>query len=83
MSAEYIINSFEENELSNIFWKYGEEYKSKKIANKIVKERKKKKISTTHDLANIIKIVKTSKKSYRIHPATKIFQALRYLSIMN
>jgi len=77
MSADYIINFFDEKELSNILWKYGEEYKSKKIANKIVRERKKKKISTTHDLANIIKIVKPQKRPYRIHPATKTFQALR------
>ena len=38
---------------------------------------KKKKISTTHDLANIIKIAKPQKRPYRIHPATKTFQALR------
>ncbi len=77
ISAEHIINSFQEDDLSNIFWNYGEEYKSRKIAKKIILERKKNKISTTHDLANLIKKVKASKKPYRIHPATKIFQALR------
>ena len=76
MSADYIINFFDEKELSNILWKYGEEYKSKKIANKIVKERKKKKISTTHDLANIIKIAKPQKDLIELTP-TKTFQALR------
>ena len=53
LSAEYIINSFQEDELSDIFWKFGEEHKSRKIAKKIVIERKKYKISTTHDLANL------------------------------
>ena len=77
ISAEYVINSFEEDELSKIFWNYGEEHKSRKIAKTIVIERKNNKISTTHDLANLIKKVKLQKKPYRIHPATKIFQALR------
>ncbi|MBF96841.1 MAG: Ribosomal RNA small subunit methyltransferase H [Alphaproteobacteria bacterium MarineAlpha9_Bin4] len=77
VSAEHVVNFFKENELSDILWKYGEEYKSRKIAKRIVYERKKKKISTTHDLANLVKGVKSNKKPYRIHPATKTFQALR------
>ena len=77
LSADYVINFFKENELSNIFWKYGDEYKSRKIAKKIVTERKKKRISTTHDLANLVKKAKPHKTPYRIHPATKTFQALR------
>ena len=40
-------------------------------------ERKKNKISTTYDLADLIKKTKPHKKPYRIHPATKTFQALR------
>ena len=39
--------------------------------------KEKNKITTTHDLANLIKKVKFQKLPYRIHPATKIFQALR------
>ena len=77
ISAEHVINFFKEEEISNILWKYGEEYKSKKIAKKIVFERKKNKISTTYDLADLIKKTKPHKKPYRIHPATKTFQALR------
>ena len=77
ISAEHVINFFQEDKLSNIFWKYGEEYKSRKIAKKIVFERQKNKISTTYDLADLIKKAKTQKKQYRIHPATKTFQALR------
>ena len=77
LSADYIINFFQEKELSNIFWKYGEEFKSRKIAKKIVTERKEKKISTTYDLADLVKKAKPYKTPYRIHPATKTFQALR------
>ena len=40
-------------------------------------KEKKNKITTTHDLANLIKKVKFQKKPFRIHPATKTFQALR------
>ncbi len=77
LTADHIINFFEEKKLSKIFWEFGEEYKSKKIAKKIVYERKKKRISTTHDLANLIKKAKSTNKKYKIHPATKAFQALR------
>ena len=77
VTAEHIINSFKEEELSNIFWNYGEEYKSRKIAKRIVIERKRSKITTTHDLANLIKKVKFQKKFHKTHPATKTFQALR------
>ena len=45
ISAEYIINFFQEDELSKIFRNYGEEYKSKKIAKKIVLKEKKNKIT--------------------------------------
>ena len=77
LSADHIVNFFKETDLSEILWKYGEEYKSKKIAKFIVSERKKKKIATTHELANLVKRAKPHKLPYRIHPATKTFQALR------
>ncbi len=77
LTAAEIVNSFRENDLADIFWKYGEERHSCKIAKKIVEERNKKRILTTFDLVEIIK--KSVPKSYqrRLHPATKIFQALR------
>lgn len=78
LTAAEIINQYSEKELADIFWKYGEERHSRKIAKKIIEERKKKRILTTFDLAEIIK--KSVPKNYergRIHPATKVFQALR------
>ena len=77
ISADQIVNTFKEDQLSEIFWVYGQEHKSKKLASKIVYARKKNRINTTHDLVNLVLQVKPHKKPYRIHPATKIFQALR------
>ena len=77
ISAKDIINSYGRDELSKIFWMYGEEKKSRQLASKIVNVRKIKTISTTFELIEIInKIVKKSTKD-RIHPATRVFQALR------
>ena len=74
-SASDVINRLDEKELEKIFKFFGEERESKKIASRIVKERKEKKINTE----NLVKIIESSKKikNYKIHSATKIFQALR------
>ena len=76
-TAEEILNSFEENELSKIFWQYGEEKNSRKLASVIVKERKLKPLCTTFELVEIVTKVVRKKKKLKIHPATKVFQALR------
>lgn len=75
LTAKYVINTFSEKELSDIFFEYGEEKKSKKIAKQIVIDRKIKKIETTTDLEQSISKVK--KREGKIHPATLVFQALR------
>lgn len=74
-SAEEIINTFSYNKLADIFFKYGEEKASRKIAKAIIEERKRKKIKNSSELASII--AKVKKKHGKIHPATKVFQALR------
>jgi 16S rRNA (cytosine1402-N4)-methyltransferase len=75
LTAGKVINSFSMEELTNIFFQYGEERHSRKIAKAIVDYRKKKKIETTDELANIV----SACIGYRskIHPATRIFQSLR------
>ncbi len=73
-----IINDWPKQELEEIFKKYGEERFSKIIAQRIIEKREIKKIDTTLDLSEIIKEsipLKFQKK--KIHPATKVFQALR------
>ena len=74
-SASDVINRLDEKELEKIFKFFGQEREGKKIASRIIKERKEKKINTE----NLVKIIESSKKikNYKIHSATKIFQALR------
>ncbi len=75
ISAREVINSYSLKDLERIFREYGEEEKAFKIAKKIVAERKRRKIETTQELVNVILSVKGKKG--RIHPATKVFQAIR------
>ena len=77
-TAADVINYSTEKELADIFFEYGEETKSRKIAKKICEERKIKKITTTLQLAKIIEDIMPHAKHFRkTHPATKVFQALR------
>ena len=75
-SAFDVVNGYSENALVQIFSEYGEERFSKRIAKKIVESRKAKSIETTTELADLIvnctPHIKTS-----IHPATRVFQAIR------
>jgi 16S rRNA (cytosine1402-N4)-methyltransferase len=79
LTAFDIVNTFEEKELADIFFKYGEEKFSRKIAGAITKTRQKAAIRTSLELARIITdaIPAKSRYSRHIHPATKVFQALR------
>ena len=77
ISAYDIVNSYSFEELTNIFYKYGEEKYSKKIANKIVDYRKNNKIETTLELVNIIKSSVPTKYYLTHHPERQIFQAIR------
>ena len=74
-SAKDIIDSYSENELSEIFFKYGEEKLSRVIAKKI--KSKNKEITTTLELVEIIKEAVGANYFYKQHPERKIFQALR------
>ena len=76
-SAEDAINQLDEKELDKIFKFFGDEKESKFISRNIVKERSKKKIDT-QTLVEIIDKTKR-KKNFKIHSATKVFQALRIL----
>ena len=74
-SAKDVINKLDKKDLEKIFKFFGEERDSKRIANKIIQERKIKEIDTQ----KLVKIIKSSKikKNYKTHSATKVFQALR------
>ena len=70
-----VINKYSEDQLSNIFYKFGEEKFSRKIAKKIINARKIKNIENTNELSTIIK--QSYNKKSKIDPATRTFQALR------
>lgn len=72
-TAAEIVNSRDARELAKIFREYGEEERAWKIAQAIVRGRGEQKVKTTQDLVRII----GGKGSKKIHPATKVFQALR------
>lgn len=76
-TAAEVLATFEENELADIFFKLGEEPFAKKIAKKICEARENQRISSTKALANLIISIKGKPVVGKIHPATKVFQALR------
>lgn len=78
-TAADIINGYSERALTDIFFRYGEERMSRKIAREIVAKREISPISSTGELSCLIRQVMPSKllKNQKIHPATRVFQALR------
>lgn len=77
-SAAEIVNHWDEGELVRIFREYGEERFSGRIARQIVEIRQKSPFSRTTELAEMVRnLVPGGKVPARIHPATRIFQALR------
>ena len=75
-SALDVVNGYKEADLVRIFSEYGEERFSKRIAKKIIETRRIKKIETTKELVDII-LEATPRIKSRIHPATRVFQAIR------
>ncbi len=75
-SAKDVVNTYPENKLVSIFKEYGEERLAKKIARMIVEERKVSPIKSTSRLSEIAVRAYGGRKS-KIHPATRIFQAIR------
>ncbi len=77
-SAADIVNRSQERELTKILWDFGEERYARRIAERIVSERSKTKISTTGQLERaIFHAVPKAARYGRVHPATRSFQALR------
>ncbi|NHZ72273.1 MAG: 16S rRNA (cytosine(1402)-N(4))-methyltransferase RsmH [Aquificales bacterium] len=72
-TAADLVNNLTEAELADIFWRYGEEKRGRKMARIIVANRP---ITTTSQLADLI-AANAGQRRRRIHPATLVFQALR------
>ena len=75
--ASDILNRASAEELAHIFFIYGQERYSRRIARAIVEDRKKEPFRTTKQLAGLIERIVPRNKKSGIHPATRVFQALR------
>lgn len=74
LTAEKVVNEYSKEELTSIFFNYGEEKQSRLIANKIIAKRP---IKTTLELVLVIKDAVGANYFYKNHPERKIFQAIR------
>lgn len=77
LSAYDVVNNYDERQLADIIYRYGEEKFSRRIAANIVKARAKKPIETTFELVDIIKSSMPQKAMRDSHPARRTFQAIR------
>jgi 16S rRNA (cytosine1402-N4)-methyltransferase len=76
-SAADVVNGYESKDLAQIFKQLGEEKQARRIAEAIVAQRAQQPFETTLDLANCIEKAVGRKPQQKIHPATRVFQALR------
>lgn len=74
LTAAQIVNSYSQEELARVFFEYGEEPRSRVIARNIVQQRP---INTTRELAELVSRAVRPRRGQHIHPATRVFQALR------
>jgi 16S rRNA (cytosine1402-N4)-methyltransferase len=74
LTAAQVVNEANERELADLIYKYGEERRSRRIARAVVHGRP---ITTTGQLARIVKSAAHTSQHEKIHPATRTFQALR------
>jgi 16S rRNA (cytosine1402-N4)-methyltransferase len=75
-TAADLVNGVSDEELAKIFWEFGGERESRRLARAIVRAREQKPIMTTRQLAEVIERV-SPRHGRHAHPATKVFQALR------
>ncbi len=78
VTAADLVNSLNEKQLADMFFEYSDERQARKFAKTIVNARNLKRLTTTKELADLIKSVAAPGYEHgRIHPATRVFQALR------
>lgn len=77
LTAAELVNQLSEQELADLIWTFGEERASRRIARRIVSSRVRSPLETTGQLADLVVKALNLKGRWRIHPATKTFQALR------
>lgn len=78
VTAAQLVNSLRQEELADIFFNYGEERQARRVARFIVEARLEQPVTTTRQLAEIIRLsIPRKYHPKKIHVATKVFQALR------
>ena len=77
LTAADLVNEAEPSELSRIFKVYGEEKQARRVAGSIVRRRTETPFTRTLDLAEVVENALGGRRGARIHPATRVFQALR------
>jgi 16S rRNA (cytosine1402-N4)-methyltransferase len=78
VTAADLLQQLSESEIARIIFEYGEERHSRRIARRIVERREQKKpVTTTTELADLVRHAAGGHKRQQIHPATRTFQALR------
>jgi 16S rRNA (cytosine1402-N4)-methyltransferase len=75
--ASSLLKRLSERDLADLFWKFGEERFSRRIARRIVETRKRTPLETTKELAELVRRSVPRPKGRQIDPATRVFQALR------
>lgn len=76
LTAAHLVNTLSEGELADLFRRYGEEPRARAVARRIVEQRQSRAFGRTGDLAGLVAQVYGGRRG-RIHPATRVFQALR------
>jgi 16S rRNA (cytosine1402-N4)-methyltransferase len=76
-TAANLVNETPENDLSRLFWKYGEERAARRIAHVLVRRRAEEPFERTLDLAETVEKAVGGRRGAPVHPATRVFQALR------
>jgi 16S rRNA (cytosine1402-N4)-methyltransferase len=76
LTAADLVNSASAEELAKIFWEFGGESGSRRLAKAMVHDREQRKFETTRQLAELIERL-SPRRGKKAHPATKVFQALR------
>lgn len=76
-TAADLVNGLEQAELARIFWLYGEERESRRVASFIVRRRAEQPFTRTLDLAEVVERALGGRRGAKVHPATRSFQGLR------
>lgn len=77
VTAADLVNALPEKHLKTLIWENAQETQASQIAHAIVAQREQKPFSTTKELADLVERVKHHRREGKLHPATKVFQALR------